>query len=217
MLKEPNLCFNFAATAFNNLALKIIIDLSFKSLFAFLILLATSNNIVAQKGLFVSGHYIHGVYTNDIKIQYRPTTNHQALGFGAMLHYSQPFFDDVIAVQLGAGFKQLFASGNFDHDSFKGKTSKLALKMGLAHLFFEKMECAAGIQLENNLDFDDFRIKNNDNFRFGLDLKVAYELWPNVSVQAGYYRAFSPNEDVYLVLNPLDQFNVGIQYKIPWL
>ncbi len=169
----------------------------------------------AQKGLFAEAGFVDAFNSRTVQVDSEPIKNYQSYGYraGLFLNYPVKKFD----VRLGAGVKQLFFSGRYQTNNFTGNVSKFTANLSSLYRFGSSWKAGVAIDLENNRDFNEFRSKTSDLFRYNARVLVNYKISEQLFLNLDYCKALSPYEDYYLLTNPTDQITIGINYKLPWL
>ncbi len=180
-----------------------------------LIFLIVSLSLKGQQGWYLGAGFIDAFNPSEIKVGTRPVHDLQTYGYRAEVIYSYPLksFD----IRFGAGYKQLFFSGNHNLTEFHGNTSKLRLLVGGLYNWSEQLKTGIGFSLENNRDFSGFRTQTTDLYRYNIYGEVNYLIYTDLFLTLNYSKALYPIVDFYTLSNPTDQLCIGIIYKLPWL
>lgn len=182
-------------------------------LFSFFVLLYGLSSF-GQSKLSADLCYLQGFQSHDLQIWKTTIENYKAPGWAGHLFYSYSFEKPAIDLRLGFGVQQFFLSGNAGNESFTGDTWRVDLILQGLYNFNDKWAAGFGFNLENNHDFEDFRIKATDNFRYNFLFDIRYNLNEKVGFFLRYYHILYPNVDVYLLSNPAQKAGFGINYNI---
>ncbi|MEL6926931.1 MAG: hypothetical protein AAFO94_23030, partial [Bacteroidota bacterium] len=119
--------------------------------------------------------------------------------------------------QLGAtiGSKWWQTSGQTQNDRYEARSVRLMLGISGHYQLLNRWTTGLGLQLENNRDFEGFRILTNDNFRSNLVWHNEFPLISNIVFTIDVVTVLQPRVDAWLLSNPPQQLLVGLKYN--WL
>lgn len=165
--------------------------------------------------MYIDAAFVDAFNNRTIQVDSRPIEEYQAYGYKVGAFYNYPL--KKVDLRLGAGYKQLFFSGRYQSTNLSGTGSKAVIHLHGLYAITDTWKGGIGIEMENNRDFDDFRTQTSDLFRYSLKAVVNYKLSDAFSITLDYHKLLNPYSDYYLLTNPSDQLNIGVNYKLPWL
>lgn len=135
-------------------------------------------------------------------------------GAQAFVFYSRKFKKIGLEPKFGIGGKHLVFEATRGSEEIEGTTYKVSLLLGTDYHFNSKWHLGVDLVLENNLDFDIYRISTDDLYRYNVQIRAGYKLFKRFYIQAYYSRILYPDVDFYLISNPSNQFGLGCTYKL---
>lgn len=168
----------------------------------------------SQSQVSVDAFYLQGFQGRTLHLWGEAIENYKSPGFAAHLNYSYSFQKPKLDVQLGAGFQQFYFSGASGNETFEGQTSRVDILLKTMCRITPKWKTGVGFNIENNLQFDDFRAKATDLWRYSFLVDLSYNLTERFALTMRYYTVLSPNVDAFLVSNPAHKIGLGVNYKI---
>ena len=169
-------------------------------------------NGYAQSKFSADLYYLQGFQSHTLQIWKTPIENYKAPGWSGHLFYSYSFTKPKIDIRLGTGAQQFFFSGDAGQESFKGESWRLDIILQGLYNFGDSWSAGIGLNLENNHNFEDFRIKATDNFRYNFLVDIHYRINKRLGFLLRYYNIIYPDVDVYLLSNPAHKLGFGINY-----
>lgn len=170
----------------------------------------------AQSNIEIAASYVGGLGEDEILIWNSSINPEFSSGFDLRGIYTYKIKPAPIQAVAQLGYKQLnfSGSGSDDNSSYKGVTKKLSFALGGRYLIDDRWVAGAYLDIENNLDFDDYRTQTTDLLRYAAIVEVIYRIKYDIGISVAYSRAFYPLQDHYLIFNPANQFRLGINWAI---
>jgi len=192
-----------------------VINIKFISaIIVILIIVTCSKDAFGQNKLSVSSSYIMAFDQKEITLQGNEVSQDFTQGFNVSVNYAYHFKERPFEGFFNLGLQQLYFSGEMDHLNYSGNCSKIALALGARYFFNPKIAGGIYTELVNNHNFDDFRAKTTDLFRYSICLEAQYLILPKTNVTITYCRALYPLTSHYLIFNPINQIRLGFTYDI---
>lgn len=114
---------------------------------------------------------------------------------------------------FGGGIRQLKGEGSVGDYDISSETTKLMAILYCHYFITDHWRIGALFIGENNKDFEDWKMKSNDQHRFNAGLEMGYESEHSLGVFLRYTRSLYPNENIYLIKDPSDQITLGLFFK----
>lgn len=166
----------------------------------------------AQYKLSAAVDGLAGFNTSEVYLQSNKLDQSLFIGFGA--YAINEYQIESHSLRSIIGFKGLWSDGTYEGENFDVKSYKLVLGLGYGFKLTDNFKIGAGIELENNLDFNEIRGQTAEILRTSFISQIDYKIHERIDIYLLYYRALSPIFDTYLIFNPENQFRLGLSYRI---
>lgn len=172
-----------------------------------------SNTAHSQYNIGVGSSYIYSFGKNNPSFQGVTYEINTTQGYEIMVNNSYQFKESKIKAALELGYRQLFFSGSSVDLSYTGKIDKFTMALGGQYLVSDKIFLAGYLEIENNLNFEDYSSGRADLLRHSVSLEMGYALKDKLHVTLLYNRAYYPITDAYVIFNPQNQLRLGLTYQ----
>lgn len=186
----------------------------YTSLWIIFSLIVLSSFSHAQYRLSIEADYVSGFNSKAVHIHHAKVEPSISHGYHAAVVQGFGFFKNKFEPTLKAGMKYLYTSSELEDIPFQAGSYKMALAPGVRYRIDSTMRVGLFLGIENNLDFDEFRTKVPDLFRYTIQADFQYMLFRRFGLGLTYETVLSPASDHYLFINPRHQIRVGIIYQI---
>jgi hypothetical protein len=187
--------------------------INYLSICGLLFFLGWSNTARAQYNIGVGSNYIYSFGESNPSFQGVTYQRNPTQGYEATVNNSYQFKESKIKVILELGYRQLFFSGSSVDLSYTGKIDKFTMAFGSQYLVSDKIYLAGYVEIENNLNFEDYTTGKADLIRHSVSLEMGYALKDKLHVTLLYNRAYYPITDAYVIFNPQNQLRLGLTYQ----
>lgn len=174
-----------------------------------------SNSLVmAQYSIGISSSYVMAFDQQQVYLQDQEVTQEFTQGYHISLRNAINLKDSDFQIFFDGGLQQLSFSGSYKNIPYQGNNYKISLSLGTQYQIKPKLSAAINGELQNNLDFADFRTQTSDLFRYNLGFTGLYKVLPKSHITLNYSRAFTSLANHYLIFNPINQVRIGFMYTI---
>lgn len=177
------------------------------------ILLVIGIQLNAQSRFNLEGSSVFTNLSDDLVNWNQAIEHNKALGYQLVTTYSYKIKKLKLEPRIGGGFKYLSIEGTSGSTDFSAETYRLILLVGADYYVNKRWRVGLDLTLENNRNFEDFRTRTNDLFRYNMPIKARYKIYKRLSVTAFYSLLLYPHVDRYLITNPEHQFGLGLHYN----
>lgn len=184
---------------------------SFGIIFSLIVLSSFTH---AQYRLTLEADYVAGFNAEAIHIHHANIAPSISQGYHLAIVQGFGFSKKRFEPTFKAGMKYLYTSSELEEIPFQANSYKMALAPGVRYRIDSTMRLGLFLGIENNLDFDEFRTKVPDLFRYTLQADFHYVLFRRLGLGLTYETVLYPTSDHYLFINPRHQIRVGITYQI---
>ncbi|MFK7807908.1 MAG: hypothetical protein AB8F74_08940 [Saprospiraceae bacterium] len=183
-----------------------------KPLFTILFLLFLLNGLHSQTSprhqLFLDMGYS---FNKEVTLAETPVNNSRA-GIVTIGGTYQLFSFRKFNMELGFATKTVFSNGTIGKKSFDATTLRLGMPVNFVFNLSEKWDFAAGLFLQNNVDFEEFDFRMRDKYSWRLNAVPAFRyrmtrFW-QLTLKADINLRNLP--DAYILNDPNIGFSVGI-------
>lgn len=169
----------------------------------------------SQSTIGFEGGYVFGFQGKHIQIMDETVSDYKANGVYLLANYKKTIRNSEWSFNSGIGTKLFSIRGITDSASrIYGMTLRVNLFIGANYPVNEKLNFGLNIITENNRDFEDLLDAKSDMWRYSLGIESSYIVTKNISFIVRFSKILYPNIDLYLLLNPANQFSVGFNFKI---
>lgn len=177
-------------------------------------LIVLSSFARAQYQLSIEVDYVAGFNSEAIRLHHAKVKNTISNGYHLAIVQGIGFSNIKFEPTLKIGMKHLYTSSEVNEISFQASTYKLALAPGVRYKIDSIIRIGLFLGIENNLDFEEFRTKRSDLFRYTLHGDFQYALFRRFYLTVTYETVIFPIRDHYLFINPQHQIRLGVTYQI---
>ncbi|MCH2224120.1 MAG: hypothetical protein MK066_05070 [Crocinitomicaceae bacterium] len=179
-----------------------------------LFFLGITSSIHSQYDISVGINYISAFGKRSIDLQNTTYFLNNTQGYEVTLNNSYHFTNRKVETIFKVGFRQLYFSGYSTNLTYNGQLNKLVGAAGLNYLVTEEINLSSYLEIENNLDLDEFNAGNGDLFRLSLSLEGKYKISEKLGLTCLFSCAMTPISEVYILINPQYQVRLGLTYQI---
>ncbi len=180
---------------------------------ATLVIESCTGAAIGQYNLGISSAYIVAFDHKEITFQNSEVSQNFTQGINISINNSFRFKESPFEGVFKMGFQQLYFSGDMGNLKYNGNSSKIILALGARYYFNPKIAGGIFMEMVNNLNFEDYRSKAADIYRYSICLEAQYLIFPKTNITVAYSRALYPLTSHYLIFNPINQIRMGFTYN----
>lgn len=179
--------------------------------FLFSLLNSTAN---AQYQLSFGTNYVYCFGERIIDLQGDTYHLDHTQGFEVLMRNTYKFPDSRFGAYLNVGYRYFTFAGRSENLQYNGADWKLFASSGIGHAITDKLNMNGYVEVENNVEFNEFFIGSGDLFRVNLAAELAYSFNEKFYSTVLVSRAMTPITNAYIFTNPQYQFRVGLNYRL---
>lgn len=185
--------------------------MKFKRVYYIILVLSSLNSFSQNK---VSLDVFSGLgFNKEISLLEEKINNYSSVTTQINTNYNFSIYKKIKA-ETGLGLQWYYSTGNIGLSKFTAQTLRFNIPFLLGYSILEKLNIATGVTIGNNRDFDDFNLRQENNFRTSLVIKSEYLVKENFSFLFKINRNLSNIPNSYLLNQPSLDILLGFSCKL---
>tara|TARA_R110002050_G_scaffold20348_1_gene57634 strand:- start:22566 stop:23120 length:555 start_codon:yes stop_codon:yes gene_type:complete len=177
------------------------------------LILFFSKPVNGQKSFGIELSYLTGFQSREVDVLDDSIDFSMPHGSQLTLSYSKRIKESSWVLTTAFGGKYINMHGKTSSQlKFSTNSFKVNALFGTRYNIHKDLDLGFQFVVESNRDLDEISYLKADLWRYYLCLETAYNFQGNCSIAIKYWRSLSPNEDVYLLFNSVNQVSIGVNY-----